>query len=110
MKYVKRNALAGRRFGTLEELNTWLDAWAVTIADERVHGTTHEIPRERFERDERMKMIAVDRRPPSRECRTQRRQVGTDGYVAIETNRYPVRLVPRRGRGAAERDGGSLRS
>lgn len=90
VKYVKRNALAGRRFDTLDELNVWLSTWSLTIADERVHGTTHEIPRERFERDERMKMIAVDRRPPSRECRTQRRQVGTDGYVAIETNRYPV--------------------
>ena len=90
VKYVKRNALAGRRFETLDELNTWLTVWALTIADERVHGTTHEIPRERFEGDERLKMIAVDRRPPSRECRTVQRQVGTDGYVAIETNRYPV--------------------
>jgi len=90
VKYVKRNALAGRRFETLEELNAWLTLWALTIADERVHGTTHEIPRERFERDERVKMIAVDRRPPSRECGTLRRQVATDGYVAVETNRYPV--------------------
>jgi transposase len=90
VKYVKRNALAGRRFETLEELNVWLTMWALAIADERVHGTTHEIPRERFERDERVKMIAVDRRPPSRECRTLRRQVATDGYVTIETNRYPV--------------------
>jgi transposase len=90
VKYVKRNALAGRRFESLDELNAWLTTWALTIADERVHGTTHEIPRERFERDERVQMIAVDRRPPSRECRTLRRQVATDGYVTIETNRYPV--------------------
>ena len=90
VKYVKRNALAGRRFATLDELNTWLTRWAVTIADERLHGTTHEIPRERFERDERVKMIAVEGRPPSRECGTLRRQVATDGYVAVETNRYPV--------------------
>jgi transposase len=90
VKYVKCNALAGRRFDTLEELNAWLTTWSLTIADERVHGTTHEIPRERFERDERIRMIAIDRRPPSRECRTVRRQVSTDGYVAIETNRYPV--------------------
>lgn len=90
VKYVKRNALAGRRFETVDELNAWLTRWALTIADERVHGTTHEIPRERFERDERVKMIGVDRRPPSRECRTLRRQVATDGYVTIETNRYPV--------------------
>lgn len=90
VKYVKRNALAGRRFESLGELNAWLDTWAATIADERVHGTTYEIPRERFERDERMKMIAVDQRPPSRECRTVRRRVAIDGYVEVETNRYPV--------------------
>lgn len=90
VKYVKRNALAGRRFESLDELNAWLVRWALTVADERVHGTTHEIPRERFERDERVTMIAVDRRPPSRECRSVRRQVATDGYVTIETNRYPV--------------------
>ena len=90
VRYVKRNALAGRRFETVDELNAWLTTWALTIADERVHGTTHEIPRERFERDERVRMIGVDRRPPSRECRTLRRQVATDGYVTIETNRYPV--------------------
>jgi transposase len=87
VKYVKRNALAGRRFESLDELNEWLTRWALTVADERVHGTTHEIPRERFERDEQIKMIAVDRRPPSRECRSVRRQVATDGYVTIETNR-----------------------
>ena len=90
VKYVKRNALAGRRFASLEELNGWLMAWSLTIADERLHGTTHEIPRERFEREERLKMIAVDRRPPSRECRTVQRQVAVDGYVTVETNRYPV--------------------
>jgi hypothetical protein len=90
VKYVKRNALAGRRFESLDELNAWLTTWSLTVADERVHGTTHEIPRERFARDERVKMIAVDRRPPSRECRTVRRQVASDGYVTIETNRYPV--------------------
>ena len=90
VKYVKRNALAGRRFETLEELNAWLTRWALTIADERVHGTTHEIPRERFERDERITMIAVDRRPPSRECHSVRRRVAADGFVEVETNRYPV--------------------
>jgi len=90
VKYVKRNALAGRRFESLEDLNGWLTTWSRTIADERVHGTTHEVPRERFDRDERMKMIAIDRRPPSRECRSLQRQVAVDGYVSVETNRYPV--------------------
>ena len=90
VQYVKRNALAGRRFATLEELNTWLTRWALTIADERVHGTTHEIPRARFERDEKGAMIALACRPPSRECRSVRRRVASDGFVEVETNRYPV--------------------
>jgi len=78
------------KFESLDALNEWLDTWSITIADERIHGTTHEIPRERFERDERPKMIPVDQRPPSRECRTVRRRVGFDGYVEVDTNRYPV--------------------
>lgn len=90
VQYVKRNALAGRRFESLEALNEWLERWSITIADGRIHGTTHEVPRERFDRDERMKLIPVDQRPPSRECRTVRRLVGFDGYVEVETNRYPV--------------------
>ncbi len=90
VKYVQRNALAGRRFATLEELNAWLEAWCLTIADERVHGTTHEVPRERFERDERVKLIPVDARPPSRELSAVRRKVTRDGFVEVDTNRYPV--------------------
>jgi transposase len=90
VKYVQSNALAGRRFATLEQLNAWLETWCLTIADERTHGTTHEVPRERFERDERVRLIAVDGRPPSRECDTVRRKVSRDGFVEVDTNRYPV--------------------
>jgi hypothetical protein len=90
VKYLKRNALAGRRFASLEELNTYLVSWCVEVADQRVHGTTHEKPAERFARAERL--IAVDgRQAPPRE-RTASRVVPRDGYVAVEANRYPVPL------------------
>ena len=90
VKYVKRNALAGRRFASFDDLNEWLDRWALTVADTRIHGTTHEQPCQRFEREERSKMIAVDARPPARESRTMSRRVSRDGFVEVETNRYPV--------------------
>jgi transposase len=90
VKYVKRNALVGRRFASYDEVNVWLEQWASTVADQRIHGTTHERPAERFEREERMKMIAVDARPPSRESRTISRRVSHDAFVEVETNRYPV--------------------
>jgi len=90
VKYVKRNALAGRRFESLEALNAWLTEWALTIADQRIHGTTHEVPAERFDREERVRMIPTDARPPARDCKTVRRRVAFDGFVEVETNRYPV--------------------
>lgn len=90
VKYVKRNALAGRRFRDLDELNAWLLQWCVEVADERLHGTTHERPAARFARDEVGQLIEVDaRRPPPRE-RLERRVVPADTYVSVETNRYPV--------------------
>jgi transposase len=48
VKYVKRNALAGRRFCSWEELNNWLERWSGEVADLRIHGTTHERPIDRF--------------------------------------------------------------
>ena len=35
VKYVKRNALAGRRFPSWEELNGWLERWSAEVADLR---------------------------------------------------------------------------
>jgi hypothetical protein len=93
VKYVKRNALAGRRFRDLEELNEWLLHWCFAIADQRVHGTTHERPAERFAREEAVALIAVDRRPPTPRERWETRIVPRDGYVAVDANRYPVPLA-----------------
>lgn len=88
VKYVKRNALAGRRFRDLDELNAYLLDWCVGVADQRLHGTTHERPAERFARAETL--IAVDLRPPTPRERVVMRRVPSDCYVAVETNRYPV--------------------
>ena len=87
VKYVKRNALAGRRFRDLDELNTYLLDWCVNVADQRVHGTTHERPRERFHREA---LIPVDLRPPAPRERVVIRRVPADCFVAVETNRYPI--------------------
>jgi hypothetical protein len=92
VKYVKKNALMGRRFRDLEELNTWLLFWAVEIADQRLHGTTHERPAERFARSEREALLPATARPPAVRERVETRVVPRDGLVAVEANRYPVPL------------------
>ncbi|WP_037176050.1 IS21 family transposase, partial [Rhizobium sp. Pop5] len=46
--YVKKNAIAGRRFENWASFEAHLDRWIREIADRREHGTTGEAPIERF--------------------------------------------------------------
>jgi hypothetical protein len=59
---VKRNALAALSFTSFRR---WKAPGTVVVeADERDHGTTHEKPRERFQRDERTALRALPANPP----------------------------------------------
>ncbi len=50
--YVKRNWLAGRELGLLDDPNAALRHWTLTVAGERVHGTTKQHPLAVFRRFE----------------------------------------------------------
>jgi transposase len=94
VKYVKRNALAGLEFVSFAALEAHLGQWMLD-ADERLHGTTHEVPRVRFEAAERAALRPLPKQPLAvRERRLQRR-VATDCLVDVDTVRYsvPHRLV-----------------
>jgi transposase len=87
VKYVKRNALKGRSFRSWEDLNDWLFTWCLSIADRRVHGTTHEIPAERFRGETLFPVTGV---APYRLERNPVRSVANDSLVSLDTNRYSV--------------------
>lgn len=87
VKYVQRNALAGKRFRSWAHLNAWLLEWATTVADTRVHGTTHERPCDRFPREQ---LTPVDPRRVYARERVQHRTVASDCLVAIGGSRYSV--------------------
>jgi transposase len=87
VKYVKRNALAGRRFSSWEDLNDWLERWSLEVADQRIHGTTHERPAERFAQEQ---LTPLGTRPPYRYERVQTRRVANDALVTIGAARYSV--------------------
>ncbi|MBE0597474.1 MAG: IS21 family transposase [Desulfuromonadales bacterium] len=97
VKYVKRNAIAGRRFASWEDLQAHLAQWTREIADTRVHGTTGERPIDRFERDEIRALRPINGRPPFQQIRELRRRVGSDACVEVDTNAYsvPWRLIGR---------------
>lgn len=87
VKYVKRNALAGRRFVSWDALNAWLEEWMVTVADQRIHGTTHEQPIARFARET---LTPLGARAPYRYERERVRRVPAEALVAIGAARYSV--------------------
>ena len=97
VKYVKRNFLPGRTFVDLVDFQTQLDEWTATIADRRVHGTTHEVPLARFEREREHLVPLAGQRSFQREARVSR-IVADDYLVSFETNRYsvPFRLIGQR--------------
>lgn len=90
VKYIKRNAIAGREFGSFAELQEHLAWWLREIADKRLHGTTGEQPIKRFERDEAVTLKPLDGRPPFYQGRELQRIVQSDACVEIDSNFYSV--------------------
>lgn len=95
VKYVKRNAIAGHAFDSLAALEAHLAWWMREVADSRVHGTTGEVPMERFLGKEAAALRPLEGRTtfqPIRECV---RRVHADACIEVETNRYsvPWRLI-----------------
>lgn len=89
VKYVKRNALAGRVFASFAALETHLQAW-MQAADHRVHGTTHEPPAERFRRVEAAALQPLPQRALAVRVRRESRRVALDALVDVDTVRYSV--------------------
>ena len=94
VKYVKRNFLPGRVFRDLEDFNAQLAVWQLEIADRRVHGTTHELPIERFAA-EAPALTPLAGRAGFLGAMPRSRVVASDLLVTIEANRYsvPWRLI-----------------
>lgn len=88
--YVKRNAIAGHRFESLEALHAHLAHWMREVADVRVHGTTGEAPIARFERDERQRLQPLAAKAPFVQVRELSRRVHSDACVEVDTCRYSV--------------------
>ena len=89
VKYVKKNffALYGRKFHSLEELNGKLETWSLEIADQRIHGTTHERPSVRFQAET---LLPLQGKAPYRIETPLTRIIPSDALVVYKTNRYSV--------------------
>jgi transposase len=93
--YVKKNAIAGRRFESWSALEAHLEGWVRDVADQRVHGTTGEVPIERFRRAEAGVLRSIAGIPPFEMARELVRKVQADCVIAVDGNAYsvPWRLI-----------------
>lgn len=92
--YVKKNAVAGRRFANWAMFEAHLDQWTREIADRRVHGTTGVAPSERFA-GEAEALRPLGGRAPFGQLRDLVRKVQADCAIDLDTNSYsvPWRLI-----------------
>lgn len=63
IRYLRESFLYGREFVGDGDLAAQADAWVTDLANARVHGTTREVPRARFARDERAVLQPLAARP-----------------------------------------------
>jgi len=92
VKYIRRNflcGLQGREPSCLSDLNAELRKWVWEVANQRVHGTTHEQVAARLGAD-RLSLQPLDGRPPYAYMDDELRKVARDAYVSWRGSRYSV--------------------
>jgi hypothetical protein len=87
VRYVRGNFVYGRTFLHDADLDHQRQLWLERVANVRIHGTTHERPRVRFDREERFLLqplagrrytsLVLDRRGASTPARPTSRSVVT---------------------------------
>ena len=88
VKYIKENALRGRKFESLAPLNLFLAHWEKTVADVRIHGTTKRQVAELFSLEKPSLLpLACSLFPFFHEAP---RKVHRDGHVEVEKAFYHV--------------------
>ena len=89
VKYVKNNALKGKDFKSLAQVNEHLQWWTAHIADKRIHGTTKRQVGVHFEESEKSALRALPQSLfPSFEEGT--RSVHRDSYIEVKGAYYEV--------------------
>jgi transposase len=84
--YIKRDFVLGVKSNSLENLNGQALEWLKRV-NSTVHGTTHEIPLERFKEEN---LILLDQVPPYKIVMLETRKVSRDCYVSYLGNKYSI--------------------
>jgi transposase len=89
VKYVKRSFFRGREQRDVAEIRPALALWTREVANQRTHGTTHQIPQHRFDAEERSTLLALPARP-FESVVWKKVTVHADAHVSFERRLYSV--------------------
>ena len=93
-RYVRQDFFLGRSFRDLDDLNAQFEEWRATIANPRVHATTHRMVDEHFA-EEQPHLVVLPARPYDAVLTVERR-ISQEGMVAVGGNQYSVPNTTRR--------------
>lgn len=87
--YIKQHFFVRyRAFDSWAQLNQLAESWLREEADQRVHGTVHEVVAERFQREQPLLAPLPSTRYDT--AYIEHRQVSWDSYIDVRGNRYSV--------------------
>ncbi len=84
--YVRRDFFLGRKFNSIQDINAQAVTWLNRI-NSNVHGTTHEIPFDRFKLEG---LKPIDGKPEYLVIREETRKISRDCYISYLGNKYSV--------------------
>ena len=89
VKYVRGNLWPSLRFTDDADLNRQAAEWCATVANQRLHGTTHRLPAEMLT-EEQPHLGKLPERAALAPYLREDRQVARDGFISWEGSRYGV--------------------
>lgn len=87
--YVRKNFLCGRTATDVDDLRGQLRHWLSTVANVRVHGTTHRVVTDAWH-EEQPSLLPIVAQATYPRMTEHLRRVSRDAYVAYQANRYSV--------------------
>ncbi|MGB4025073.1 MAG: IS21 family transposase [Acutalibacteraceae bacterium] len=80
--YVRDSYWRGREFGSLKQMENEALRWCLSVAGQRIHGTTRQRPLEHYEREERPTLLLL---PPTQweSVAWQTAKIGRDSHATV---------------------------
>ena len=109
VKYAKQDCFYGEVFASREAVREQVQSWLEEVANVRIHGTTGERPRDRFESLERKHLAPYLTPDCVRQAGTRAtRQADKTGLISWKANKYSVPMAWQQTRVSVSEEAGEL--